>query len=115
MPKTSSMKLLQTLFFLSICFNSFSQMPKSGTYTYEFCDIKYNSCINTCKIKIKGNKVWVYAPSNLSGTKEGELFEKGVLYKCIKGNWIIKDTNIKYKKDNIFSYINFKTKQFWRF
>ncbi len=109
------MKLFQTLFFLSICFKSFSQIPKSGTYTFKFCDLEYNSCINTCKIKINGKKVWVYAPSGLTLIKQGELFEEGYLQKSTKGNWIIKNPKTKYEKDNVFSYINFKKKQFWRF
>lgn len=46
-----------------------------------------------CKIKIVGNKVWVYAPANLTGIKEGELYESGILTKHKSGKWFIKRSN----------------------
>ena len=94
-----------------------AQIPKSGTYIYNYCDIEYNKCLGKCKVKIKRNKIWVYAPSNLSGIKEGELFERGTLYKHASGKWTI----IRSAKDKktinaeLLVWIDFKKKQFWAF
>jgi hypothetical protein len=108
------------IFFLFLSSNAFSQIPKSGTYTYKYCDREYNACINTCKIKIKGKKTWVYAPSNLSGIKEGELLESGTLHKHKSGKWTIINTKKESVKkvinaDELFLWIDFKKKQYWQF
>lgn len=73
-----------------------------------------------CKIKIKGDKIWVYAPANLTGIKEGELFESGTLYKHSSGKWVIRP--YKQKSVEVFEgsnepmrWIDFKKKQFWTF
>ncbi|GAB2828879.1 hypothetical protein GCM10027043_33210 [Ferruginibacter profundus] len=50
-----------------------------------------------CKIKIKGNKIWIYAPANLTGIKEGELYESGTLHKDRTGKWIITPHSLKEK------------------
>ena len=91
------MKILLLIFFLSFTTVSFAQIPKSGTYTYNYCDEEYNACLSKCKVKIKGNKIWVYAPANLTGIKEGELYESGTLYKHASGKWII----IHNEKENL--------------
>jgi hypothetical protein len=114
------MKFLLSIVFFFLSLNSFSQIPKSGTYTYKFCDIEYNSCINTCKVKISGKKIWVYAPSNLSGIKEGELLESGTLYKHKSGKWTIVSTKKESAKkainaSDLFLWIDFKKKQYWQF
>ena len=106
-----------TLFFTSVVN---AQIPKSGTYIYSYCDFEYNKCLSKCKVKIKGNKIWVYAPSNLSGIKEGELFESGTLSKHHSGKWTItnpqknKSTNPSHPKD-VLVWIEFSKKQFWTF
>ena len=105
-------------FLLSI--NSNAQIPKTGTYTYKYCDEEYNKCLGNCKIKIKANKIWVYAPANLSGIKKGELFESGTLYKHATGKWIIIHSEEEKKAKTIGGaegppWIDLKRKQFWTF
>jgi hypothetical protein len=79
--------------------------------------MEYNKCLEKCKIVIKGNKIWVYAPPNLTLIKEGELFETGFLVKIDSGKWIIlhKGENLKTLKREIPSWLDFKTKRFWTF
>ncbi len=95
-----------------------AQLPKSGIYIYKYCDEEYNKCVGTSKVKIKGNKIWVYAPANLSGIKAGELYESGTLFKHASGKWII----IHSKKEKTAKkigdcegpvWIDFKRKLFW--
>jgi hypothetical protein len=99
--------------------SSIAQVPKNGTYIYNYCDIEYNKCLSKCKVKIKDNKIWVYAPPNLSGIKEGELFESGTLYKHASGKWTILSAKDKLSKKSadaeLFIWIDFKKKQFWAF
>ncbi len=97
-----------------------AQIPKSGIYIYKYCDEEYNKCLGNCKIKIKSNKIWIYAPANLSGIKEGTLFESGTIYKHANGKWIIihseKDKNAKTIGGTEGPvWIDFKRKQFWAF
>ena len=112
------MKILLFNFFIFFATVSFAQLPKSGTYIYNYCDEEYNKCIGKSKVIIKGSKIWIYAPANLSGIKEGELYESGILYKHAVGKWII----IHNKKDKFTKivggcegpvWINFKQKRFW--
>lgn len=105
-------------FFLSARLKA--QIPKNGTYTYEYCDEEYNKCLGNCKVKIKGSKIWIYAPANLSGIKEGELFESGTLFKHASGKWIIIHSEEEKKAKTIGGaegpvWIDFKRKQFWTF
>ena len=93
---------------------SFGQIPKSGTYTFNYCDMEYNKCLGKCKIKIKGNKIWIYAPANLSLIKEGELYASGTLQKNASGKWII-ITGSSKEKDGPPLWIDFKRKRFWTF
>ncbi len=100
--------------------NAKAQVPKSGTYTYDYCDIEYNKCMGKCKVKIRGNKIWVYAPANLSGIKEGELYEAGTLYKHKAGKWTIINLKVNksaksYEAGGFNLWIDFKKKQFWAF
>lgn len=112
------MKILLLVFFLAFTTVSFAQIPKSGTYTYNYCDEEYNACLSKCKVKIKGNKIWVYAPAGLTGIKKGELYESGTLYKHASGKWIIIH-NQKEKLTKIVGgcegpvWIDFKQKRFW--
>ena len=73
--------------------------------------------MSKCKVKIKGNKIWVYAPSNLSGIKEGELFESGTLYKHPSGKWTIINPEKTKSADaeDLFVWIDFSKKHFWSF
>jgi hypothetical protein len=110
------MKLLLPLFLLSL--NTTAQVPKNGTYIYNWCDIEYNKCLGPCKVKISGNRIWIFAPANLSGIKEGDLYETGIISKHISGKWVIVDP--RKKKDdqtteNPLTWIDFKRKQFWTF
>ena len=112
------MKLIFCSFFLSFFFHSSAQIPKSGTYTYKYCDEEYSKCLETCTIKIKKDSIWIYAPANLSGIKQGELLEKGKLIKHKSGKWMIA-TSEKDKKSKVVggcegpAWIDFKKKKFW--
>lgn len=61
------MKIFSLLFLFCFSISVNAQIPQSGIYNY--CDEEYNKCIGKCKIKIVGNKIWVYAPANLTGIK----------------------------------------------
>jgi len=119
-----STKAVTTLlsYFLSFALigNSNTQIPKSGTYTYKYCDEEYSRCIGNCKINIQGNKIWIYAPANLSGIKEGELFESGTLFKHASGKWVIIHSEEEKTSKSLgggegLPWIDFKRKQFWTF
>jgi hypothetical protein len=105
--------------FLLSLFECNAQIPKSGTYTYKYCDEEYNKCLETCKIKIQKDSIWIYAPVNLSGIKEGEILEKGKLFKHRSGKWIIV-TSEKDKKSKVVgscegpAWIDFKEKKVYR-
>jgi uncharacterized protein YraI len=114
------MKILLLIFFITFTTASFAQIPKSGTYTYNYCDEEYNTCLSKCKVKIKGNKIWVYAPAGLTGIKKGELYESGIIYKHASGKWVI----IHNKKEKPAAtngvtgqlvWIDFKRKNCWTF
>lgn len=109
------MKFLFIVLFVLFGASLNAQIPKNGIYTYNWCDIEYNKCLGKCKIKIKGNKIWIYAPANLSGIKEGELYDTGILLKNSSGKWIIVHPNIDENIDEPSLWIDFKKKQFWTF
>ncbi|MGC4100230.1 hypothetical protein [Ferruginibacter sp.] len=115
------MRIHLLIFFLLFTQLSFAQIPKSGTYTYNYCDMEYNHCIAKCKVVIKGTKIWVYAPDGLTGIKEGELYEEGLLYKHRSGKWLIvsnakeKPTELSNKSGDPYAWIDFKRKRFWTF
>ncbi|MBL0145763.1 MAG: hypothetical protein IPP48_08370 [Chitinophagaceae bacterium] len=114
------MKFLIFIYPLFISIATFAQIPKSGTYIYKFCDAEYNACLHKCKIKIKENKIWVYAPAGLSHIKEGELFESGTIVQAPSKKWLILHTKTnKAHNSKIYydqpSWIDFKKKQFWQF
>ncbi len=114
------MKIVLLILFVFVTTLSFAQIPKSGTYTYNYCDEEYNTCLSKCKVKIKGNKIWIYAPTGLTGIKEGQLFDAGILVKDSSGKWLIlqseKDKkNITNKIRNQVSWVDFKRKRFWTF
>ncbi len=114
------MKALLFCIFIFSYFLCASQLPKTGTYTYNYCDEEYNTCLQKCKVKIVGKKIWIYAPPGLSGIKEGQLFDAGVLVKDITGKWLILQSAIVKKNitptiRNEASWIDFKRKRFWTF
>ena len=112
------MKLITLAFSLIFFFQGLAQIPNSGTYTYMYCDEEYNKCLSTCKIKIKNDSIWVYAPAGLTGVKEGEVLEKGKLFKHKSGKWIIAASE-KDKKCKVVgscegpAWIDFKKKKFY--
>ena len=113
---------MKGFFLLILIFNSvvsLSQIPKSGTYIYSFCDMEYNMCSGSCKVVIRGNHITVYATKELAGkitdTKEGDVLSKGLIIKHKSGKWIIGESEKdKYAKE-IFTTLDFKKKQYWRF
>jgi uncharacterized protein YraI len=114
------MKIRLLIFVSAFATSSFAQIPKSGTYTYNYCDEEYNACLSKCKVKIKGNKIWVYAPAGLTGIKKGALYESGTLYKNASGKWVIinnkkeKSTAANANTDQLI-WIDFKRKNCWTF
>ena len=73
-----------------------------------------------CKVKINGKKIWVYAPDNLTGIKEGELLESGTLYKHPSGKWTIihsakEKLSAKATDADLFIWVDFAKKQYWHF
>jgi hypothetical protein len=112
------MRILLTLSLFVVAIQLQAQIPKSGTYTYNWCDEEYDRCMSKCKIKFKGNKVWIYAPPNLSGTKEGELVWQGIILKHTSGKWFLKQSKIKFNSKVIGGcegppWFDFKRKRFW--
>jgi hypothetical protein len=95
-----------------------AQIPKSGTYTYKFCEAEYNKCMRTCKVVIKGGNITVYVPGGLT-TEKNAILEKGIIMKHKSGKWIIG----KSKKDSNApviggcsdgpTIIDFKRKRYW--
>ena len=100
----------------SICF---SQKLSSGTYIFKYCDYEYNKCLSTCKVIIKGDKIYLYALEGLSAPK-GTLLESGNIMRHKSGKWIIgKSPKDKYKSigdyENGVPEIDFKRKKVWQF
>ncbi len=54
------MKFFAFLISVFLFLNCSSQIPKSGTYTYKYCDEEYNKCLENCTIKIKKDSIWIY-------------------------------------------------------
>ena len=112
------MKYLLTSF-LFISLSAFGQPIKSGTYIFKYCDIEYNKCLSNCKVVVKGHSVSVYATKELAasitGTKNGDILEKGTLVKNKKGKWIIKNSNTKTQTGEDLLYIDFKKREIWRY
>ncbi len=112
------MKALLFCFFISSFFLCNSQIPKSGTYIYSYCDIEYNKCTTKCKVVIKGNKIWIYAPAGLTGIKEGALFDSGTLVKDKLNKWVVQSPINKKESKNLnqpVSWVDFKRKKYWTF
>ena len=115
------MKLVVLFVLTFVSLLSFSQIPKPGTYIYSYCDIEYNLCSGTCKVVIQGNHITVYATKELAGkitgTKEGDVLDKGLIIKHKSGQWIIGKSEKERDKspDEVFTTLDFKKKQYWRF
>jgi len=108
-----------SILFLSLV--SYSQIPKSGTYVFKYCDLEYeNSCYSTCKVVIKGTHITVNATKELSKdrsyTKEGEIIDQGTILKHESGKWIIgkseKDKHAKEIGVNGPAILDFEKKQY---
>jgi hypothetical protein len=108
------MKIVFSFIFILITTITFAQIPTSGIYIYNYCDMEYNKCMGKCKIKIKGNNIWIYAPGGLTGIKEGELYESGTLHKNHSDKWII-ITHRSRVDEGPPLWIDFKRKRFWTF
>lgn len=105
--------LLLTFIFLSLI--SSSQIPKSGTYIYKYCDIEYNKCLGVCKVVIRKNHITVYATVELAkqlNCYAGEILNKGIIIKNKSGEWIIKPSK---DEEDSHTKIDFKKKQYWQF
>ena len=103
---------------------SFSQIPKSGTYIFKYCDLEYeNGCYGTCKIVIRKDSITVFATKKLSQrrtyTKEGDIIDRGIILKHKSGKWIVgKTSKDKFAKQIGVegpAIIDFKKKQYWTF
>ena len=103
---------------------SVSQIPKSGTYIFKYCDLEYeNGCYGTCKIVIRKDSITVFATKKLSQrrtyTKEGDIIDRGIILKHKSGKWIVgKTSKDKFAKQIGVegpAIIDFKKKQYWTF
>jgi hypothetical protein len=100
-----------------------SQKLKTGTYTFRFCDLEYNSCVGDCKVVIRGDSITVYATKKLAATrtftKEGDVIDRGIIIKHKTGKWIIGKTKKDVNAENLGvegpNIIDFTKKQFWTF
>ena len=100
-----------------------SQRLNTGTYTFNYCDLEYNSCPGTCKVVIKGDSITIYATKELAQritlTQEGDIIDKGIILKHKSGKWIIgktrKDVNAKEIGAGGPAILDFKKKQYWTF
>ena len=117
------MKIILLITFITISLISLSQIPKSGTYTFNYCDLEYHSCISTCKVVIKGDSITIYATKELAKnrtfTKDGEIIDHGIILKHKSGKWIIGESKKYVDAEGIGvegpSILDFKKKQYWRF
>jgi hypothetical protein len=82
------MKGIFFLTFIFIRFIAISQTPKNGTYIYKLCFAEWGKCMNTCKVRIKGDSIIVYALEDLSIPKN-EIIDAGIILKHKSGKWII--------------------------
>jgi hypothetical protein len=117
------MKLFFTIAFFILSFNSFSQKPKSGTFTYKYCDTEYSNCISTCKVVIKGYSIKIFATKELAERitliKENDLIEEGIIVKHSSGKWIIGKSKNDKDAEGVGgdgpSIIIFTKKEYWTF
>jgi hypothetical protein len=121
---TTLMKVMLAFSFLVLSSISFSQIPKSGTYIFKYCDLEYdNSCYSTCRVVIKGTHITVYATKELSknrtSTNEGDIIDHGIILKHESGKWIIgksqKDKHAKEIGVNGPAILDFEKKQYLTF
>ena len=118
------MKNILLILFIFTSLISFSQIPKSGTYIFKYCDLEYESgCYGNCKVIIKKDSITIYATKELAErrtfTKEGDIIDQGIILKHRSGKWIVgknkKDINAKQIGVEGPAIIDFKTKQYWTF
>lgn len=116
------MKVFLFLMFSSVSLVSISQIPRSGSYIYRYCDMEYNKCLGTCKIVIKKDHVTVYATKELAGDnigfKESDVIAKGIIAKGQSGKWVIVKNKQQATQKNHFEEplptLDFKNKQYWQ-
>jgi hypothetical protein len=117
-------KNISILFLLLFTFaKSFSQKPKSGTYTYSIAFAEWQGKSNgaSCTVIIKGDSIKIIHNGKKSLTgKKGDIIDSGIILQHKKtGRWIIGHSlKDKFVKDfggctGGPSEINFKKKIFW--
>ena len=96
------MKIILLITFSTISLISFSQIPKSGTYTFKYCDLEYHNCISICKVVIKGDSITIYATKELAETrtftKVGDIIDQGIILKHKSGKWIVGKSKKRYRR-----------------
>ena len=112
--------LIVTTLFQKVCLG---QKLKTGTYTFNYCDLEYNMCLGTCKVVIKGDSITIYATKELAQkvthTKEGDIIDRGIILKHRTGKWIV-GKSLKDAKTNEIGYdgpaiIDFTKRQYWTY
>lgn len=114
---------LLALIMVSFCLSTTAQKLRTGTYTFDYCDLEYPLCLGPCKVVIKEDSISIYATKELAQritfTKEGDLINRGIILKHKTGKWIV-GKSVKDANTNEIGYdgpaiIDFKKKQYWTF
>ena len=116
--------LLISFLLLATTLATHAQKPKHGTYTYAiaFAEWQGKSIGETCTVVIKGDSITIYydGKGKLTGTKRGDILDKGIIMRHTRtGKWIIgHSTKDKDAKDiggcsDGPSEIDFSNKKYW--
>lgn len=100
-----------------------AQKLRSGTYTFNYCDLEYNMCLGPCKVVIKGDSIIIYATKELAQnrtfTKAGDIIDRGIILQHKTGKWIVAETSKDARRDEIGyegpAILDIKKKQYWTF
>lgn len=101
-----------------------AQKLKTGTYTFRYCDLEYNSCVGNCKVVIKGDSIKIYATKKLAKTrtftKEGDIIDQGIILQHRSGKWIVGRSKKDINSNDVGGeegpfIIDFIKKEYWRF
>jgi hypothetical protein len=116
------MRLTITLIFILSGFIANTQIPKSGTYTYDIAFAEWDGKSNgaSCTVIIKGDSIKIVhnGTGNLTG-KKGDILDAGVIMKHKKtGKYIIaRNAQDQYAEEANGcegpSLIDFAKKKFW--